>query len=108
MHVLTPNVLTTVGTFWNRHSRGLQLFVGNLAYKTTTESLQAEFSSVGELLTCDVIVRLAGQRTRSLGYGFISYKTQEEADAAVAKYNHQVRAPFESVDCLSGPPNGEW
>jgi len=65
----------------------IKLFVGNLAYKTTTESLQAEFSSVGTLVSCDVIMRLTNKRTPSLGYGFVAYATQAEADAAVAKYN---------------------
>lgn len=67
----------------------IKLFVGNLAFTTTSESLGTEFSSVGDLASCDVIFRVNGKRTRSLGYGFVSYATRAEADEAVAKYNQK-------------------
>lgn len=65
----------------------IKLFVGNLSYNTTSESLREELSSVGELVNCDVVVRQLGKVSRPLGYGFVSYATQAEADACVEKYN---------------------
>lgn len=65
----------------------IKLFVGNLSYSTTSESLREELSSVGELVNCDVVVRQLGKVSRPLGYGFVSYATQADADACVEKYN---------------------
>lgn len=65
----------------------IKVFVGNLTYKTTAEQLRDEFSSVGPLVTCEIMHRPVKRANRSLGFGFVSFATQEEADAAVTKFH---------------------
>jgi RNA recognition motif-containing protein len=64
---------------------GKKLYVGNLSWNTTDESLRDAFSQCGEIVSAQVIMdRMSG---RSKGFGFVEMGTQEEADAAIAKWN---------------------
>ena len=64
---------------------GKKLYVGNLSWGTTDESLRDAFSQCGEIVSAQVIMdRMSG---RSKGFGFVEMGTQEEADAAIAKWN---------------------
>jgi len=56
-----------------------KVFVGNLAFATTEDDLREYFNAAGKVVGANIIVR----GTRSLGYGFISYDTEEEAKKAV-------------------------
>mmetsp|Transcript_42781 Transcript_42781/g.134833 ORF Transcript_42781/g.134833 Transcript_42781/m.134833 type:complete len:346 (-) Transcript_42781:86-1123(-) len=59
-----------------------KLFVGGLAWQTTTETLQNHFHVYGELQEAVVICdKTTG---RSKGYGFVTYKRDEDAQRAVA------------------------
>jgi len=53
-------------------------FTGNLPFKVTNEELSEFFSSAGKVVNVTVITR----GTRSLGYGFVAYNTEEEANKA--------------------------
>jgi RNA recognition motif-containing protein len=55
----------------------IKLYVGNLAWGTTTDSLKAGFSSVAPI--SDAIVMIDKMTNRSRGFGFV---TCEDADAA--------------------------
>ena len=57
-----------------------KLFVGNLSWNTTNDSLKDFFSQVGNVISASVITdRMSG---RSRGFGFVE---MEDADAEKAK-----------------------
>jgi cold-inducible RNA-binding protein len=58
-----------------------KLFVGNLPYSSTSESLHAVFAALGAVESATVVTdRDTG---RSKGFGFVEMTNDEEADAAV-------------------------
>ncbi|KAL0137297.1 hypothetical protein V8B55DRAFT_1527123 [Mucor lusitanicus] len=57
-----------------------KVFVGNLSFSTTDESLEAFFSQAGKVL--ETIISKQGRRPR--GYGFVGYGTAAEAEKAIA------------------------
>ena len=66
---------------------GKKLYVGNLAYSMTNETLQALFSAHGQVDSAQVIMdRDTG---RSKGFGFVEMSNAQEADAAIAALNGQ-------------------
>jgi RNA recognition motif-containing protein len=66
----------------------IKLFVGGLAFSTTTESLRAAFAAVGPVESASVVTdRDTGQ---SRGFGFVEMATPEDADQAISKLNNSV------------------
>ncbi|HAZ14243.1 MAG: RNA-binding protein [Bdellovibrionales bacterium GWA2_49_15] len=66
---------------------GTKLYVGNLSYSTTDQSLSELFSQAGTVASAKVVTdRETG---RSKGFGFVEMSTDEEAQAAVEKFNGQ-------------------
>ncbi len=62
-----------------------KLYVGNLAYSTTQDELQALFAQVGEVTDATVITdRETG---RSKGFGFVEMATEEAAQEAIRRFN---------------------
>jgi cold-inducible RNA-binding protein len=65
-----------------------KLFVGGLAFSTSTESLRAAFAACGAVESASVVTdRDTGQ---SRGFGFVEMATSEEADQAINKLNNTV------------------
>ncbi|XP_064219800.1 heterogeneous nuclear ribonucleoprotein A1-like [Aotus nancymaae] len=65
-----------------------KLFIGGLSFETTDESLRSHFEQWGTLTNC-VVMR--GPNTKcSRGFGFITYATVEEVDAAMNARPHKV------------------
>ena len=62
-----------------------QLFVGSLAWGTTSEALQAHFATIGEVEKAQVITDRDTGRSR--GFGFVSYVNDDDADKAIAELN---------------------
>jgi len=60
-----------------------KLFVGNLPYTTTNESLGEFFAQYGEVTSAAVIMDRATGRSK--GFGFVEMTNDAEADAAIAK-----------------------
>lgn len=60
-----------------------KLFVGNLPYSTTNESLGEFFAQFGEVMSSAVIMDRATGRSK--GFGFVEMTNDPEADTAVAK-----------------------
>lgn len=59
----------------------VQLYVGNLSYSTTDESLRSIFAEFGEVASAKVIMdRDTG---RSKGFGFVEMADQSSADSAI-------------------------
>ncbi len=62
-----------------------KLYVGNLSYSTTEESLNALFSQFGEVVSAIVIKdRATGQ---SKGFGFVELADEAAADKAIEAQN---------------------
>lgn len=59
-----------------------KLFVGGLAWATTSEGLREAFSPYGEVVEAKVVTDRDTGRSR--GFGFVSYATDEEAKEALA------------------------
>eukprot|EP00252_Welwitschia_mirabilis_P006508 TRINITY_DN17397_c0_g1_i1.p1 TRINITY_DN17397_c0_g1~~TRINITY_DN17397_c0_g1_i1.p1 ORF type:complete len:353 (-),score=19.13 TRINITY_DN17397_c0_g1_i1:173-1186(-) len=58
-----------------------KVFVYGLALETTSEDLKSVFSKYGEMEECDVVSdRVSG---KCKGYGFVTYKTMAQAQAAM-------------------------
>jgi cold-inducible RNA-binding protein len=61
---------------------GKKMYVGNLSYETTEDSLRALFAEFGEIESVNLITdRYSG---RSRGFAFVEMATEEAAQAAVA------------------------
>lgn len=64
-----------------------KVYVGNLSWNTNDDGLAQAFSAFGQLT--DYIVMKDRETGRSRGFGFVTYGTQQEADAAIAGLNEQ-------------------
>ncbi|XP_045391628.1 LOW QUALITY PROTEIN: heterogeneous nuclear ribonucleoprotein A1-like, partial [Lemur catta] len=65
-----------------------KLFIGGLRFETTDESLRSHFEQWGALMDC--VVRRDSNTKRSRGFGFVTYATVEEVDAAMNARPHKV------------------
>ncbi|CAO3639457.1 unnamed protein product [Mucor hiemalis] len=62
-----------------------KLFIGGLSWNTTDDSLREAFSQYGEVV--DAIVIKDRETGRSRGFGFVTFSSPEEANAAVDALN---------------------
>jgi RNA recognition motif-containing protein len=66
---------------------GKKLYVGNLPFSATDESLQEMFAQSGSVTSAKIIMdRDTG---RSKGFGFVEMSSEQEASDAVQKLNGQ-------------------
>ncbi|KAG8002666.1 Heterogeneous nuclear ribonucleoprotein A1 [Nibea albiflora] len=65
-----------------------KLFIGGLSFETTDESLRAHFEQWGGLTDC-VVMRDPNTK-RSRGFGFVTYSSVQEVDAAMSARPHKV------------------
>jgi len=65
---------------------GCKLYVGNLSYDTTWQSLKDHFKGGGHVARADVMVN--DETGRSKGYGFVEYSSSEEAQDAAKRFNN--------------------
>jgi RNA recognition motif-containing protein len=62
-----------------------KLYIGGLAYSTTSDGLREFFTQSGNVLSATVITdRFSGQ---SRGFGFVEMNTAEEAQNAISQLN---------------------
>jgi RNA recognition motif-containing protein len=62
-----------------------KLYVGGIAFSTTSEGLRAFFAQSGTVVSASVVTdQFSGQ---SRGFGFVEMSTPEEAQQAVAQLN---------------------
>lgn len=62
-----------------------KLYIGNLNYDTTEESLKETFEEAGTVESCDIITdRRSG---KSKGFGFVEMSTEEEAEKAMDMFD---------------------
>lgn len=64
---------------------GNRLYVGNLSFNTTEESLRQAFSTFGEVVEAKVVNDRDTGRSR--GFGFVSMGNDSEAQRAIAEMN---------------------
>lgn len=64
-----------------------RLYVGNLSYNVNDKELNDLFSQIGTVVYAKVITRTDG---KSKGFGFVEMSTEEEAKAAIEKYEGYV------------------
>ncbi|OCT92947.1 hypothetical protein XELAEV_18016014mg [Xenopus laevis] len=65
-----------------------KLFIGGLSFETTDESLREHFEQWGALTDC-VVMRDPNSK-RSRGFGFVTYSSTDEVDAAMTARPHKV------------------
>ncbi|CAL9087654.1 unnamed protein product [Musa acuminata var. zebrina] len=61
------------------------VFVGNLTWRVRSRDLRELFSGSGNILSAEVIFQ--SNPRRSAGYGFVSFASKEEAEAAITTLN---------------------
>ena len=65
----------------------MKLYVGNLAFDTSSNELQTLFEQTG---TVESVSLIEDRETgRSRGFGFVEMSTKEEGTAAIEKFNGQ-------------------
>jgi RNA recognition motif-containing protein len=63
----------------------MKLYVGNLAFQTTSEELQTLFAQAG---TVESVSLIEDRETgRSRGFGFVEMSSKEEGAAAIQQFN---------------------
>ena len=68
-----------------RKERSMNIYVGNLSYSITEDSLRSLFSEFGDIESAKVISdRHSGQ---SKGFGFVDMPSNSEADKAIKALN---------------------
>ena len=60
-----------------------KLFIGNLPFSTTNESLGEYFAQFGEVASAAVVMDRATGRSK--GFGFVEFDDDAAADAAIAQ-----------------------
>jgi RNA recognition motif-containing protein len=63
----------------------MKLYVGNLAFQTSSSDLQELFAQAGTVQSASVIEDRDTGRSR--GFGFVEMASKEEGDAAIAQFN---------------------
>ncbi|KAJ3423999.1 heterogeneous nuclear ribonucleoprotein 87f-related [Anaeramoeba flamelloides] len=77
-----------------------KLYIGNISFNSTEESLTKAFSKYGEIKSVNIVKR--GER--SLGYGFLEMSTTEEANLAI-KELHQTMVDGREIIVEYADPN---
>ena len=65
----------------------MKLYVGNLAFSTSSEDLQQLFSQAGTVESATVVEDRDTGRSR--GFGFVEMSSKEEGNAAIQQFNGQ-------------------
>jgi len=63
----------------------MKLYVGNLAFQTSSEDLQQLFAQAGTVESASVVEDRDTGRSR--GFGFVEMSSKEEGEAAIAQFN---------------------
>src|SRR5713101_6986128 len=63
----------------------MKLYVGNLAFQTTSDDLQQLFAQAGTVESAAVVEDRETGRSR--GFGFVEMSSKEEGAAAIAQFN---------------------
>lgn len=72
-----------------------KVYVGNLAKTVTMDTLKDFFAEKGKVVSAKVS-RVPGT-SKSSGYGFVTFSSEEDVDAAISSLNNAVRASITLV-----------
>jgi RNA recognition motif-containing protein len=62
-----------------------KLYIGNMSYRTSDDSLREAFSKAGQVVSAKTIVdKMTG---RSRGFGFVEMSSEAEANAAIEMWH---------------------
>ncbi len=64
-----------------------KLYVGNLAFQTSSEELQQLFAQAGTVESASVVEDRETGRSR--GFGFVEMSSKEEGEAAIQQFNEK-------------------
>ncbi|MGH9457407.1 MAG: RNA recognition motif domain-containing protein [Thermoanaerobaculia bacterium] len=82
-----------------------KVFVGNLDYKTERAELESLFAEAGQIK--DVFLPTDRETGRKRGFAFVEFDTDEEAEAAIQKFNgHQLNGRALRVNKAEDRPRG--
>src|SRR5207249_2994286 len=73
------------GSSQGRLAMAQKLFIGGLAFSTSTDRLREVFAAAGQVESAAVVTDRDTGRSR--GFGFVEMATVEEADRAIAQFN---------------------
>lgn len=65
----------------------MKLYVGNLSYDTTNESLAELFAPTGSVTSASVVTDRDTGRSR--GFGFVEMSSREEGETAIQQFNER-------------------
>ena len=65
----------------------MKLYVGNLAFQTSSDDLQQLFAQAGTVESASVVEDRETGRSR--GFGFVEMSSKEEGNAAIQQFNGQ-------------------
>jgi RNA recognition motif-containing protein len=63
----------------------MKLYVGNLAFSTSSQDLQDLFAQTGTVESASIVEDRETGRSR--GFGFVEMATKEEGEAAISQFN---------------------
>ncbi|KAJ7341129.1 hypothetical protein JRQ81_004893, partial [Phrynocephalus forsythii] len=73
---------------WREKEQFRKLFIGGLSFETTEECLRNYYEQWGKLTDCLVMRDPASKRSR--GFGFVTFSSMAEVDAAMAARPHSM------------------
>mmetsp|Transcript_1183 Transcript_1183/g.1206 ORF Transcript_1183/g.1206 Transcript_1183/m.1206 type:complete len:307 (-) Transcript_1183:189-1109(-) len=82
----------------------VKLYVGNLDYATTTDTLKQEFSIFGNVT--DVFLPMDRDTNRPRGFGFVTMSTRRVAEEAISKMD-QAQLDGRTIRVNESKPRGE-
>ncbi|CAG7924398.1 unnamed protein product [Penicillium olsonii] len=85
-----------------------KIYVGNLPWSTSNDSLREAFAEFGQIT--DHIVMVDRETGRSRGFGFVTFSAPEEAEAAIAAMNEsEIDGRRITVNIANPrPTQGRW
>lgn len=63
----------------------VRVYIGNLSFRTTEDTLKNAFAQYGSVLSCDIIKDKISQQSK--GFGFVEMETEADAKTAISALN---------------------
>lgn len=98
-----PDVLAHIQAENDKDPKLRKLFVRNLSFETTSETLQEVFSEFGAIQ--EAVVIMSKQTSRSKGYGFVTFMHMEDASRAIANPTMDIDGRSVFVGLAARPDN---